>query len=129
MMSQTSEVLVDSMAMEQISPASRQLYKKTFISLRSFLGRDMEDFGPTEQELLNFFKNLREVKLAASSSLWTIYSQINSFCKAKYNVDLKKFNRVIAYIKANHMGDKNLFYNTWAIKMVFISPNQDFSSK
>ena len=36
----------------------------------------------------------------ASSSLWTMYSMINTVTKSKYSISLKKFERVTALIKA-----------------------------
>ena len=36
----------------------------------------------------------------ASSSLWTLYSMINSVTKAKYSVTLKNYPRVTAQLKA-----------------------------
>ena len=92
-MTDVGVILPDSLALEQIKPVSRNVYKKSFDSLREFIGRDFEDSGPSESELLSFIKDLREVKKAASSTLWTTYSMINSVCKAKYNLDLKKFTK------------------------------------
>ena len=105
-MTDVGVILPDSLALEQIKPVSRNVYKKAFDCLREFIGRDFEDSGPSESELISFIKDLREVKKAASSTLWTTYSMINSVCKAKYNLDLKKFTRVTSLIKAMQIDSK-----------------------
>ena len=91
-------ILSDAAALEQINPKSRDLYKKYFDRLRSFLDRDLEDNAPTEMELISYLKHVRNDLNAASSTMWTTYSMLNSMCKAKYNIDLKKFSRVSFYI-------------------------------
>ena len=87
-----ASILSDQIALEQVKPGSRIIYKKAFDRLREFLERDLEDLP--EQELMRYFRDLRLEKNAASSTLWSTYSMINSLCKGKYNLDLKKFTRV-----------------------------------
>lgn len=87
-------ILPDNLALEQIKMSSRASYQKAFNRFREYVGRDLEDSGPVEEELLNYFRDLRNEQNAASSTLWTTYSMINTMCKGKYNSDLKKFTRV-----------------------------------
>ena len=61
-MTDVGVILPDSLALEQIKPVSRNVYKKAFDCLREFIGRDFEDSGPSESELISFIKDLREVK-------------------------------------------------------------------
>ena len=100
-----SAIFPDEIALEQVKPGSRNLYKKAFNRLREFLGRDLEDSPPSEQDLINYFRDLRNEKKAASSTLWTTYSLINSVCKGKYIMDLKTFTRVSTefVITLNHI--------------------------
>ena len=52
--------LSDALALEQINLKSRDLYKKIFNRLRSFLGHDLEESGPTELELISYLKHVRK---------------------------------------------------------------------
>ena len=79
---------------------SRKLYVKAFNLLREFLGgKDLDVEPPSEHDLLAYFRFLRLEKKMASSSLWTTYSKINSMCKAKYALDMKRYYRVARLIK------------------------------
>ena len=61
-------ILSDDIALQQVKPSSREAYKKAFNRLREFARRDFEDYAPTEQELIQFFLDLRNEKKAASST-------------------------------------------------------------
>jgi hypothetical protein len=50
---------------------------------------NFEEGPPGEEAIVNFFKHLRTKKKVASSSVWTLYSYINSVFKRKYG-----FNRL-----------------------------------
>ena len=47
-----------------------------------------------------YFKYLHEEKKAASSSMWTYYSYINSICQRKYSVRLQQFPRITQLLKS-----------------------------
>ena len=55
---------------------------------------------PTETEFLDFFRDLRINKKRASSSMWTVYSMVNSVCKAKYGLNLQSFPRITTLLKS-----------------------------
>ena len=57
---------------------------------------------PNEEEVMEYFKYLREDRKLASSSIWTTYSLINSVIKQKYGKCLQDHPRVTALIKSYH---------------------------
>ena len=61
---------------------------------------------PTEEELSNFFKYLREEKGMASSSMWTYYSQINGLIKGIYGGRLQQFPRITSLLKSYDVDEK-----------------------
>jgi len=89
----TPIILPDSEALIQIKYASRKNYLRAFGQLRKFVGEDFSTRAPPEEELLQYFKHLREDKKMASSSLWTTYSMINRMCKGKFTCNLKQYCR------------------------------------
>ena len=64
------------------------------------ISRNWDEKAPTEDEVMNFIKFLRNEKMSSSSTMWTSYSMLNAVVKSKYNVNLKIFTRVIALIKS-----------------------------
>ena len=96
----TPIILPDSEALIQIKEASRKIYLRAFGQLRKFVGEDFSTRAPSEEELLQYFKHLREDKKMSSSSLWTTYSMINGMCKGKFACNLKQYCRVTSLIKS-----------------------------
>ena len=90
----SSIIFPDSEALIQIKEGSRKNYLRAFNQLRDFIEDQLESRPPTEHELLKFVQHLREEKGMASSSLWTIYSMINSVSKGKYSFNLKQYCRL-----------------------------------
>jgi len=80
-------------------------YKKVWNDFKDFMGDYMGDVGalelrpPSEEEILNFVCHLRQ-KGMASSSLWTMYSIVNSIIKAKYSFSLKKYPSVTTALRS-----------------------------
>ena len=96
----SSIIFPDSEALIQIKEGGRKKYLRAFNQLRDFIGDQLESRPPTEHELLKFLRHLREEKGMASSSLWTIYSMINSVSKGKYSFSLKQYCRVTILLKS-----------------------------
>ena len=96
----TPIILPDSEALIQIKEACRKNYLRAFGQLRKFVGEDFSTRAPSEEELLQYFKHLREDKKMSSSSLWTTYSMINGMCKGKFSCNLKQYCRVTSLIKS-----------------------------
>ena len=90
----TPLILPDSEALIQIKEASRKNYLRQL--LWKFVGEDFSTRAPSEEELLQHFKHLREDKKMASSSLW----KINRMCKGKFSWNLKQYCRVNSLIKS-----------------------------
>ena len=57
-----TSTLSEALALEQTNQKLRNIYKKNFncLRLRSFLGRDLEESGPTELELISYLKHVRK---------------------------------------------------------------------
>ncbi len=60
---------------------------------------DLEAGQPGEEILTNYFKFLRLEKKMSSSSLWTVYSCLNSIVKRKYNAKLQELLKLTLLIK------------------------------
>ena len=86
------EILSNSLASETIAEASRGQYLKIWADFKAFsdLSDEFDNRIPTESEFVEFFKHLRTNKKSSSSSLWTIYTMLNSVCKGKYSERLQK---------------------------------------
>ena len=97
-----SKIQDDSTALESIKEPSRAKYAKVFDNFKNFTGAgdELNLRLPSEEEVLAFVNYLRKDKGAASSSMWTIYSMLNSVIKSKYGFNLKSFPRVTTLIKS-----------------------------
>ena len=60
---------------------------------------ELEIRHPSEEEISLYLKYLRE-KGMASSTMWTMYSMLNSVTKSKYNFALKQYSRVTSLLKS-----------------------------
>ena len=49
--------------------------------------------------MIAYFRHLCKVNKVATSSMWTIYSYLNSILKRKYGVKLEDLPRVTKFIK------------------------------
>jgi hypothetical protein len=80
--------------------SSQKQYKRKWSEFVEFCGDfDLEAGHPGEDLLSNYFKHLRNTKKMASSSLWTIYSCLNSIFKRKYSTKLQELPRLTLLIK------------------------------
>lgn len=96
-------ILSDNDAFRSIKPKSRPIYIKEWTRFTDFHGNIKEEFQvrpPTEKEVTDYFVFLREEQKRASSSLWTIYSQINSVFTGKYGKKLQQYPRITTLIKS-----------------------------
>jgi len=79
---------------------SRRQYKRTWLQFVEFCGDYDLEAGPPGKELLSkYFKFLRFEKKVASSSLWTVYSCLNTIMKKKYSVRLQEIPGLTRLIK------------------------------
>ena len=53
-----------------------------------------------EEEFLSYFRHLRTDEGYSSSTMWTIYSMVNSVCKGKYGSCLQKHPRITSFLKS-----------------------------
>ena len=101
--SPSPSILRDCDALVQIKVGSRSAYLRTFNMLREFVGDQLESRPPTEDEILQFLRHLREEKLMASSTMWSMYTvqygelgfQIKQYCRVtallnSYDTDIKQ---------------------------------------
>jgi hypothetical protein len=79
---------------------SRKQFQRTWPRFVDFCGDfDLEAGQPAEEILRSYFKFLRLKKKMSSSSLWTVYSCLNSIFKRKYNAKLQELPRLTLLIK------------------------------
>ena len=77
----------DSVCFDEIKESSRPAYERTWGKFRKLNPEhNFDEVPPGEELFLKFFKHLREVKKAASSSMWTHYSEINNIFRRKYSM-------------------------------------------
>ena len=55
---------------------------------------------PKEEELRQFFMDMRTVRGCAATTIWTNFSMVNSMCKGKYSFDLRNLPRIITLLKS-----------------------------
>ena len=97
------EILADDEAIVTVKEKSRNKYLKVWLDFREFYPSVEHEFDarmPYERELHYYFLNLRQSEKKASSTLWTIYSMLNTVIKAKYGVSLKSIPRISALLKS-----------------------------
>ena len=79
---ESSTIFTDESVFSQIKEKSRNAYVKSWEDFKSYLaGHNFEECHPGEEDIISFFNHLRNEKKMASSSIWTIYSYINSVMK------------------------------------------------
>ena len=66
----------------------------------SFPNADFDSRRPTEEELREYFLNMRTVRGCASTTIWTNFSMVNSVCKNKYSFDIKSLPRIVTLLKS-----------------------------
>jgi integrase len=85
---------------EQFKDKSKKAYIKAWMNFKNFNPNfKFEEVQPGEEDIIAYFKHLRLVKKVATSSMWTIYSYINSVIKRKYGIKLQSLPRVTMLIK------------------------------
>ena len=96
------KVLDDDTALLAIKEGGRQKIKKVWSDFKDFVvePHDWELQVPAEDQVLEFFRHLRNVRKIASSSLWTFYTNLNSMTRNKYGFNLKEYVRVKSLIKS-----------------------------
>ena len=94
------KIFSDEEVFEQIKPASRKAYKKCWKEFKEINPEiNFEEGRPGEEAIVIFFKHLRFEKKVATSSIWTLYSYLNSVMKRKYGFKLQDLPRVTMLIK------------------------------
>ena len=97
---ESSTIFTDESVFSQIKEKSRNAYVKSWEEFKTYLaGHDFEECHPGEEDIISFFNHLRNEKKMALSSIWTIYSYINSVMKRKYGWKLQSLPRITMTIK------------------------------
>ena len=97
------KVYTDDLVFEGIKEKSRAKYKKAWNQFQDYHGEAREEFEtrmPTEEEFLSYFKHLWNDQGYSSSTMWTLYSMVNSVCKGKYGSCLQKHPRITSLLKS-----------------------------
>ena len=101
----TFKIVDDVTALESIKEGSRAKHSKLWREYKDFVHQfktsiDWEVERPKEEDVIGWVCYLRNETKAASSSLWTYYSMLNTVVKSKYGFNLKTYVRVITLIKS-----------------------------
>ena len=106
MMTSTStfKIVDDVTALESIKEGSHAKHSKLWREYKDYVHQfgtsiDWEVERPKEEDVLGWVRYLRKDRKAASSSLWTYYSMLNTVVKSKYGFNLKIYVRVATLIK------------------------------
>ena len=102
----------DNKATKSIKQKSRTTYERAWMRFRNHFkcSDEFESRMPTEEEFLSYFGFLRREKQHSSSSLWTIFSMLNSVCKGKYGIPLQTYPRLRCIIKSYDVDIKKKAY-------------------
>ena len=76
-MAAESERSIEDILLKSIPPKSAELHQKTWKIFKKCSGLD-DATNPIEEDYLRYFDFLRHEKKLKGSSLWTIYSRLNS---------------------------------------------------
>jgi len=68
---------------------------------------DFKESPPGEEVLAKYFAHLQNVKEMASSTMWTLYSYINSVMQRKYSKKLQEYPRLKIQLKSYDKDIKN----------------------
>ena len=122
-------VVSDQDVFQQFTNAkSRKQYQRTWSQFVDFCGDfDFEAGQPGEELLSNYFKFLRFDKKMASTSLWTVYSSLNSIFKRKYNTKLQDLPRLTLLIKGfnDDVKTKAAIFDDAVLKEFMLSRKND----
>ena len=109
----TFKIVDDDIALESIKEGSRAKHAKLWreykdYTFQSGAGMNWEEERPKEEDVLAWVHYLRKDRKAASSSLWTYYSMLNTVVKSKYGFNLKTYVRVATLIKSYQVNIVNI---------------------
>ena len=80
---------------------SKKAYRRTWLDFREYNPDvDFEEGPPGEEVLAKYFAHLRNDKAMASSTMWTLYSYINSVMQRKYSKKLQEYPRLKIQLKS-----------------------------
>ena len=102
------EIYNNQEALQGVKEGSRGNYSKQWQLFLDF-SKDpnmYEDRMPTEKEMIDYFNHLRLTLNRASSTLWNIYSILNSVIKGKYGKKLQIYTRLTSIIKSYDIDTK-----------------------
>ena len=81
-------------------PAYGLKCKKVWLDFVEYSSDNFDDKAPQEEKLIDYFKQLRENKKLASSTLWVQYSYLNTIIKNRYGTKLQSFPRITTLLKS-----------------------------
>ena len=108
-----SRVMSDDFVLDGVKEGVRARYKQTWTNFKAFssTANTFEDDIAEEEAFINYFRHLRTEKKAASSTLWTTYSILNTFVKGKYGKKLQDFPRITTLLKSYDIDTKSKCYS------------------
>ena len=89
---------VDDILNETLPENSKELYLKRWGELMDFMGEPTR--RPTETDFIQYFDYLKVEKGQAASSLWSIYSSLNSVYQREFSDKLQSFPRIAQLLKS-----------------------------
>jgi len=122
------KIISDEDVFAQIKDKSKKAYLKLWMDFKLFsVTFNAEDGPPGEDILIDFFKHLRLVKKAASSSMWTNYSYLNSVLKRKYNFQLQSLPRLKMLLQGyeTDVKKKAAIFDEGLLKFFMVEPMEN----
>ena len=83
---------------ETLAENSKKLYTKRWADFLEFMGKPMR--RPSEEDFLQYFDFLKNTKGQAASSLWSIYSSLNSVHQQEYSEKLQSFHKLTQLLQS-----------------------------
>ena len=88
---------LDQILEETLPEKSKVLYQKRWVSFLAYMGEPAR--RPLEIDFLQYFDYLRTEKKLESSTIWSIYSSLNSLHQREYGEKLQVYPRVTQLLK------------------------------
>lgn len=116
---------VDEILLGTLPNNSQELYSKRWGEFIIFIG---EQRNPEETDFLQYFNSLRNNKKYKASTLWTIYSMLNSVYQKYYGKKLQNWPRITQLLKSYNDGYERKVASVFRMKDINDYLNIDDSS-
>lgn len=94
---------------------SKEVYEKAWDNFLMFAAPEA---SPSEEDFARYFQHLKKDKGMKSSSLWAIFSRLNSCYKQRYGDKLQRWPRLVQLLKTYNAGYERKCANTFSLQEI-----------